>query len=225
MITKGIPTLYISEAIERLIAGKLASKEFGNSPLRSLGSITAQGKFVLSTSATSTFWQHQKNQQARDAANAKKAAFSTRDLWSATSASMSKALSIFDSNKSKPPSAYAGSQWNGHGLLPSASSALASISASTSVSTLTASLNTTPATGLTVIRDSGSGERGFDHNFGSPERSKSPEFHPVGSLSPVLGAAPAKKNRQSFGSPGKAKTVTRLEQLRYVSYLSLGAAS
>ncbi|KAG0216715.1 WD repeat-containing protein 81, partial [Mortierella sp. GBA43] len=75
-----------SEAIERLIAAKLASKEFGNSPLRSLGSITAQGKFVLSTSGSSTFWQHQKNQQARDAANSKKAAFSTRDLWSATSA-------------------------------------------------------------------------------------------------------------------------------------------
>ncbi|KAI8355039.1 WD40-repeat-containing domain protein [Mortierella sp. GBAus27b] len=77
-----------------------------------------------------------------------------------------------------------GGQWNGHGQPPSASSALASISVSTPVSTLAASLNTTSTAGLTVIRDPGSSERGHDHSFGSPERSKSPEFFPAGSLSP-----------------------------------------
>ncbi|KAI8599115.1 WD40-repeat-containing domain protein [Dissophora ornata] len=238
-----------SDAIERLIAARLASKEFGNSPLRSLGSITAQGKFVLTTS-TSTFWQQQqKNQQARDFTNAKKAAFSTKDLWSATSASMSKALSLFDSNKTKSLLVAAGSQGGnssngqqggagagtGDRVLPSAASVLTSVSASTSVSTLAGSLTTTSSTtGLTVSsgRDYSVQERGgsggigggvgglggvsgaTESSFGSQESAKSPtEILSIGSLSPILGSAPARKSRQSFGSPSKAKTVARLEQL------------
>ncbi|KAF9140526.1 hypothetical protein BG015_001601 [Linnemannia schmuckeri] len=207
-----------SDAIERLIAARLDSKEFGNSPLRSLGSITAQGKFVL-TSSASTFWQQQKDQQAKDLANAKRMAFSTKDLWSATSASMSKALSLFDSTKSRSPSA--NSAGSGPSSLPSATSALASVSASTSASTLAASsTNVTPSLGLVM-----SGKDFSPHHHGSSDiragdymsgqdSVKSPtEILSVGSMSPVLGAGPARKNRQNFGSPDKAKTAARLEQL------------
>ncbi|GJJ78952.1 WD repeat-containing protein 81 [Entomortierella parvispora] len=217
-----------SDAIERLIAARLDSKEFGNSPLRSLGSITAQGKFVLASS-NSTFWQQQKSQQAKDMAQAKKAGpFSTKDLWSATSASMSKALSLFDS-KNKPNSTGAtngnsgnlGSGVQGGPPFPSAASALASVSTSASVSTLAAtSTNTTsPVIGGLVApgRDSSvyvQSERINDSLTIGQEASKSPtEVLSTGSLSPVLGSGPARKNRQNFGSPGKAKTAARLEQL------------
>ncbi|KAG0200908.1 hypothetical protein BGX33_010720 [Mortierella sp. NVP41] len=207
-----------SDAIERLIAARLDSKEFGNSPLRSLGSITAQGKFVL-TSSSSTFWQQQKDQQAKDLANTRRTAFSTKDLWSATSASMSKALSLFDSNKSRSSSVISAA--SGQSSLPSATSALAYVSASTSVSTLAASsINATSTIGLVMSgKDSshhhGSGDsRPGDHLSGGQDSAKSPtEILSIGSMSPVLGAGPARKNRQNFGSPGKAKTAARLEQL------------
>ncbi|KAG0006087.1 WD repeat-containing protein 81 [Entomortierella chlamydospora] len=205
-----------SDAIERLIAARLASREFGNSPLRSLGSITAQGKFVLTTSS-STFWQQQRNQQVKDLVNTKKTAFSTKDLWSATSASMSKALSLFDSTKSKsPPAGAIGSQGNGLATLPSAASALSSVSISASSGTLVTSTVASSAIGMaTMGRDYGQSERASEGFFGNTDGSKSPtELFPAGSLSPILGAAPAKRARQSFGSPGKAKTATRLEQLR-----------
>ncbi|KAF9114439.1 hypothetical protein BGX27_010826 [Mortierella sp. AM989] len=203
---------YGSDAIERLIAARLASKEFGNSPLRSLGSITAQGKFVLTTS-TSSFWQQQKNQQVRDLANTKKAAFSTKDLWSATSASMSKALALFDSTKNKSsPIGVTGVQGNGQATVPSATSALNSVTASTSAVPPSA---TALAIGMAMsTRDHGVSERTADSFFGNTEGSRSPtELLPAGSLSPILGTAPARKNRQNFGSPGKAKTAVRLEQL------------
>lgn len=208
-----------SDAIERLIAARLDSKEFGNSPLRSLGSITAQGKFVL-TSSSSTFWQQQKDQQAKDLANAKRTAFSTKDLWSATSASMSKALSLFDSTKSRSPSA--NSAGSGPSSLPSATSALASVSASTSMNTLAASsTNVTSTIGLVMSgKDSSSHHYGLgdnragDYTLGGQDSAKSPtEILSIGSMSPILGAGPARKNRQNFGSPGKAKTTARLEQL------------
>ncbi|KAG0278237.1 hypothetical protein BGZ95_004434 [Linnemannia exigua] len=207
-----------SDAIERLIAARLDSKEFGNSPLRSLGSITAQGKFVL-TSSSSTFWQQQKDQQAKDLANTKRTAFSTKDLWSATSASMSKALSLFDSNKSRSPSNT--STGSGPSSLPSATSALASVSASTSVNTLAASsANATSSIGLVMSgkdypHHHGPGDnRAGDPTSGGQDSVKSPtEILSIGSMSPVLGAGPARKNRQNFGSPGKAKTAARLEQL------------
>ncbi|KAI1318174.1 hypothetical protein EDD11_007057 [Mortierella claussenii] len=210
-----------SDAIERLIAARLASKEFGNSPLRSLGSITAQGKFVLTTS-TSTFWQQQKTQQAKDLALAKKSPFSTKDLWSATSASMSKALSLFDSTKNKPSQVSGNSSGNGlthgsgQGPLPSAVSALSSVSASASISTLAPSANAGSVGGMALSsgRESTQGDRGGDSFFSHHEPAKSPtEILSIGSLSPVLGAPPARKNRQNFGSPSKAKTAARLEQL------------
>ncbi|KAF9174116.1 WD repeat-containing protein 81 [Mortierella sp. AD010] len=204
-----------SDAIERLIAARLASKEFGNSPLRSLGSITAQGKFVLTTSS-STFWQQQRNQQVKDLVNTKKTAFSTKDLWSATSASMSKALSLFDSTKSKsPPSGTTGSQGNGMAALPSAASALSSVSISNSSGTLVTSTVASSAIGMAAMgRDYGQSERTIEGFFGNTDGSKSPtELFPAGSLSPILGAAPARRSRQNFGSPGKAKTAARLEQL------------
>ncbi|KAG0299722.1 hypothetical protein BGZ98_009812 [Dissophora globulifera] len=221
------------------------NEQFGNSPLRSLGSITAQGKFVL-TSSSSTFWQQQKHQQAKDLANAKKTAFSTKDLWSATSASMSKALSLFDSTKSKPTPGSTGSQSavtqpgnqtsasGSSGALPSASSALASVSASASSGNLVTTLGMSSASLVGVAassgRDIGGAERASaggttaENNFGNQESAKSPtEVLSTGSISPVLGAAPAKKSRQNFGSPGKAKTVARLEQLRFeeITFLRL----
>ncbi|KAF9949169.1 hypothetical protein BGZ72_008997 [Mortierella alpina] len=207
-----------SEAIERLIAARLASKEFGNSPLRSLGSITAQGKFVLTSSST-TFWQQQRDQQAKDQASAKKTPFSTKDLWSATSASMSKALSLFDSTKNRPSSATSiNSQGNGLSGLPSATSALTSVSASTSLSNLAASSITSSSIAQSnaskEFHPSASSERAKDARFSNQDSMRSPtETLPTGSLSPLLGAAPARKNRQYFGSPGKAKTTARLEQL------------
>ncbi|KAG0198913.1 hypothetical protein BGX28_007715 [Mortierella sp. GBA30] len=210
-----------SDAIERLIAARLASKEFGNSPLQSLGSITAQGKFVL-TSSTASFWQQQRSQQARDLMHSKKSAFSTKDLWSATSASMSKALSLFDSTKNRSSSAVSfGSQGSGSGVLPSATPGLVSVSTSTSLSNLASGNSASPA-GLAInSRDpynAGSSDRAHDNYFGSQDSARSPtEILSVGSLSPVLGAAPARKNRQNFGSPGKAKTAARLEQLRFLS--------
>ncbi|KAF9904323.1 hypothetical protein EC991_002829 [Linnemannia zychae] len=207
-----------SDAIERLIAARLDSKEFGNSPLRSLGSITAQGKFVLASS-TSTFWQQQKDQQAKDLANTKRTAFSTKDLWSATSASMSKALSLFDSTKSRSNST--ASAASGPSSLPSATSALASVSASTSVSTLAASsTNVSSSIGLvmsgkdTSQHHGSSDNRSGDPTSGGQDSAKSPtEILSTGSMSPIPGAGPARKNRQNFGSPGKAKTTARLEQL------------
>lgn len=49
------------------------------------------------------------------------------------------------------------------------------------------------------------------------DSARSPtEVMSTGSMSPVLSSAPARKNRQTFGSPGKAKTAARLEQLRYL---------
>ncbi|KAG0015463.1 WD repeat-containing protein 81 [Podila clonocystis] len=219
-----------SDAIERLIAARLASKEFGNSPLRSLGSITAQGKFVL-TSSSSTFWQQQKSQQARDLASSKKTAFSTKDLWSATSASMSKALSIFDSTKSKPAMGAGSAQGNGQSL-QSATSALTSVSTSNSVNTIAgASMTSVGSTasalgGLAISGKDGFGLYGYDrpsNGNGAGEGSnydsaRSPtEAMSTGSMSPVLSSAPARKNRQTFGSPGKAKTAARLEQLRFLS--------
>ncbi|KAF9390624.1 hypothetical protein CPC16_004938 [Podila verticillata] len=221
-----------SDAIERLIAARLASKEFGNSPLRSLGSITAQGKFVLTSSSSSTFWQQQKSQQARDLASSKKTAFSTKDLWSATSASMSKALSIFDSSKSKPVMGAGASQGNGLAL-QSATSALASVSTSNSVNTIAgasmASIGSTASTpgGLAVSGKDGFGLYGYDRSINGNgtagesstyDSARSPtEVMSTGSMSPVLSSAPARKNRQTFGSPGKAKTAARLEQLRFLS--------
>ncbi|KAF9969340.1 WD repeat-containing protein 81, partial [Actinomortierella ambigua] len=98
-----------SETIERMIAVKLASLEFGNSPLRSLGSVTATGKFVMgslsspssATSSTTSFWQHhQKDHQGKELTGSRKS-FSTKDFWSATSAGMSKALSLFDTGKNR----------------------------------------------------------------------------------------------------------------------------
>ncbi|KAG0044558.1 hypothetical protein BGZ83_010233 [Gryganskiella cystojenkinii] len=226
-----------SDAIERLIAARLDSKEFGNSPLRSLGSITAQGKFVLASSSSSTFWQQQKSQQARDLALAKKGAFSTKDLWSATSASMSKALSLFDSKNNKPSTGTVnGVLGNGTSgsPYPSAASALASVSTSTSVGTLAtvtaspvSSNNTASSTavgGLVGVsaRDSminlhgdnaGANNDSHVHSNGR-EATRSPtEALSTGSMSPVLSAGHARKNRQNFGSPGKAKTAARLEQL------------
>ncbi|KAG0349061.1 hypothetical protein BG005_011205 [Podila minutissima] len=221
-----------SDAIERLIAARLASKEFGNSPLRSLGSITAQGKFVLTSSSSSTFWQQQRTQQARDLANSKKTAFSTKDLWSATSASMSKALSIFDSSKSKPAMGASYAQGNGQAALQSATSALTSASTSNSFSTIAGasvtSVGSTSSTlgGLAIAGKDGFGLYGYDRSIngsGSGEGStydsaRSPtEAMSTGSMSPVLSSAPARKNRQTFGSPGKAKTAARLEQLRFLS--------
>ncbi|KAF9209893.1 WD repeat-containing protein 81 [Haplosporangium sp. Z 27] len=203
-----------SDAIERLIAARLASKEFGNSPLRSLGSITAQGKFVL-TPSTSSFWQQQRNQQARESSSNKKA-FSTKDLWSATSASMSKALAIFDSTKNKsPPTGTTEGQGSGFTALPSATSALSSISASTSGNNLAASAFISSTIGMAMSgRDYGSSDRASETAFDSSDGPRSPkELIPAGSLSPILGVAPARRARQSFGSPGKAKTVARLEQL------------
>ncbi|KAF8986169.1 hypothetical protein BGZ46_008513 [Entomortierella lignicola] len=203
-----------SDAIERLIAARLASKEFGNSPLRSLGSITAQGKFVL-TPSTSSFWQQQRNQQARESSSNKKA-FSTKDLWSATSASMSKALAIFDSTKNKsPPTGTTEGQGSGFTALPSATSALSSISASTSGNNLAASAFISSTIGMAMSgRDYGSSDRASETVFDSSDGPRSPkELIPAGSLSPILGVAPARRARQSFGSPGKAKTVARLEQL------------
>jgi len=160
-------------------------------------------------------------------AQAKKGgAFSTKDLWSATSASMSKALSLFDSkNKPSPTGATNGNQGNGvqgGPPYPSAASALASVSTSASVNTLAAtSTNTTSSIigGLAASgRDSSvnvPSERTNDCFSVGQEASKSPtEALSTGSLSPVLGAGPARKNRQNFGSPGKAKTTARLEQLR-----------
>ncbi|KAF9951308.1 hypothetical protein BGZ70_001040, partial [Mortierella alpina] len=208
-----------NEAIERLIAARLASKEFGNSPLRSLGSITAQGKFVLTSSSTS-FWQQQRDQQAKDMASAKKTPFSTKDLWSATSASMSKALSLFDSAKNRSSSAASiTSQGNGLTGPPSATSALASVSASTSLSNLAVSGVAPSSMGQSSTpskesHPSASSERAKDAHFGNQDSTRSPtEILPAGSLSPLLGAVPARKNRQNFGSPGKAKTAARLEQL------------
>ncbi|CAO3568262.1 unnamed protein product [Mortierella alpina] len=208
-----------SEAIERLIAARLASKEFGNSPLRSLGSITAQGKFVLTSSSTS-FWQQQRDQQAKDLASAKKTPFSTKDLWSATSASMSKALSLFDSTKNRSSSAASiTSQGNGLAGLPSATSALASVSASTSLSNLAVSTVGPSSIGQSnssskEFLPSASSERVKDAHFSNQDSARSPtEILPAGSLSPLLGAVPARKNRQNFGSPSKAKTAARLEQL------------
>lgn len=221
---------FSSDAIERLIAARLASKEFGNSPLRSLGSITAQGKFVLTSSSSSTFWQQQKSQQARDLASSKRTAFSTKDLWSATSASMSKALSIFDSSKSKSLGSGA-SPVNGL-VMQSATSALASVSTSNSVNTMAgasmASVGSTASTlgGLAISGKDGFGLYGYDRSIigngtageGSTyDSTRSPtEAMSTGSMSPVLNSAPARKNRQTFGSPGKAKTAARLEQLRYL---------
>ncbi|KAF9330286.1 hypothetical protein BG006_006743 [Podila minutissima] len=217
-----------SDAIERLIAARLASKEFGNSPLRSLGSITAQGKFVLTSSSSSTFWQQQRTQQARDLANSKKTAFSTKDLWSATSASMSKALSIFDSSKSKSAMGASYAQGNGQAALQSATSALTSASTSNSVNTIAGasvtSVGSTSSTlgGLAISGKDGFGLYGYDRSIngsGSGEGStydsaRSPtEVMSTGSMSPVLSSAPARKNRQTFGSPSKAKTAARLEQL------------
>ncbi|KAG0240959.1 WD repeat-containing protein 81 [Actinomortierella wolfii] len=92
-----------SDTIERMIAVKLASLEFGNSPLRSLGSVTATGKFVLASSSSSTsFWQQQKGHQSsgRELIGSRKS-FSTKDFWSATSAGMSKALALFESGKNR----------------------------------------------------------------------------------------------------------------------------
>ncbi|KAF9940532.1 hypothetical protein BGZ67_007502 [Mortierella alpina] len=207
------------EAIERLIAARLASKEFGNSPLRSLGSITAQGKFVLTSSSTS-FWQQQRDQQAKDLASSKKTPFSTKDLWSATSASMSKALSLFDSTKNRSSSAASiNSQGNGLAGLPSATSALTSVSASTSLSNLAASTIASSSAGQSnapnkEFHSSVSSERTKEAQFGNQDSARSPtDILPAGSLSPLLGAAPARKNRQYFGSTGKAKTAARLEQL------------
>ncbi|KAF9194137.1 hypothetical protein BGZ50_006616 [Haplosporangium sp. Z 11] len=207
------------EAIERLIAARLASKEFGNSRLHTLGSITAQGKFVLTTS-TSTLLQQQKNQQARDLANAKKTAFSTKDLWSATSASMSKALALFDSTKNNKPSSgtLTGVQGSGHSSQHTATAALTSMSTSTSLGALAISTNNTASgLGLTISGNSftiGASERAVDNYFGYQESARSPtEALSIGSLSPVLGSAPARKSRQSFGSPNKAKAAARLEQL------------
>ncbi|KAG0090334.1 hypothetical protein BGZ93_009359 [Podila epicladia] len=217
-----------SDAIERLIAARLDSKEFGNSPLRSLGSITAQGKFVLTSSSSSTFWQQQRTQQARDLANSKKTAFSTKDLWSATSASMSKALSIFESSKGKPAMGASSAQGNGQATMQSATSALTSVSTSNSVNTFagasTTSVGSTSSTlgGLAISGKDGFGLYGYDRSMnggGSGEGSnydsaRSPtEALSTGSMSPVLSSAPARKNRQTFGSPGKAKTAARLEQL------------
>lgn len=222
---------FSSDAIERLIAARLASKEFGNSPLRSLGSITAQGKFVLTSSSSSTFWQQQKSQQARDLASSKRTAFSTKDLWSATSASMSKALSIFDSSKSKPVLGAGASPVNGL-VMQSATSALASVSTSNSVNTMAgASMSSVGSTasilgGLAISGKDGFGLYGYDRSIngngtageGSTyDSARSPtEAMSAGSMSPVLNSAPARKNRQTFGSPGKAKTAARLEQLRYL---------
>ncbi|KAF9430384.1 WD repeat-containing protein 81 [Podila epigama] len=228
-----------SEAIERLIAARLASKEFGNSPLRSLGSITAQGKFVLTPSSSSTFWQQQKSQQARDLANTKKMAFSTKDLWSATSAGMSKALAIFDSSKklAVTPGAAQGNGQAGAAPPTSATSALVSVSASNSGNTLTGlsvmTGSSAPSTfvGLAITGKDGASGHSFERtangvNGGGGsgleglghDTARSPtEALSTGSLSPVLSSAPARKNRQTFGSPGKAKTAARLEQLRFLS--------
>lgn len=58
--------------------------------------------------------------------------------------------------------------------------------------------------------------RAGDYTSGGQDSVKSPtEILSTGSMSPVLGAGLARKNRQNFGSPGKAKTTARLEQLRY----------
>ncbi|KAF9438628.1 WD repeat-containing protein 81 [Entomortierella beljakovae] len=199
-----------SDAIERLIADRLASKEFGNSPLRSLGSITVQGKFVLSTSSSSNFWQQQRNQQARDLANSKKTAFSTKDLWSATSASMSKALSLFDSTTKNKST---GTLVNGQTILPPATT---TFSTSNSSNTLVSSSVAASVIGMTMsTKEYSASDRSMtDGVFGYSEGTRSPtELVPAGSLSPILGGAPAKKARQNFGSPGKAKTVAILEQL------------
>lgn len=61
------------------------------------------------------------------------------------------------------------------------------------------------------INGSGSGEGSTYDSARSPTEAMS-----TGSMSPVLSSAPARKNRQTFGSPGKAKTAARLEQLRYL---------